>query len=186
MFSNLFLTEGGYPHKPRKPDMQKYIRTKTMAAQPVNRTNCNMYRGWDLPKDENGLDEGDLPEYLDGGKPDHPQHDGYISWSPAEQFEAAYRKTSGLASGLAVEAMKKGAKIARTGWNGAGMSVYYVPAANCKATTLVALATWCTTGMVPYRACMALKTADGAVAVAVATWAPSGSDCLADDWVLVS
>lgn len=44
--------------------------------------------------------------------------DGYVSWSPKDVFEEAYRPTDGLSFGLAIEAAKKGKKIARSGWNG--------------------------------------------------------------------
>lgn len=44
--------------------------------------------------------------------------DGYESFSPKEVFEEAYRPTDGLSFGLAIEAAKKGKKIARRGWNG--------------------------------------------------------------------
>lgn len=107
--------------------------------------------------------------------------DGYTSWSPAEAFEEAYRETSGMPFGLAVEAMKKGLRVARVGWNGAGMFAYLVPAASYPAQTGVAKAHFGDDAMVPYREYMALKTAQGDVA----TWAPSCSDALADDWVIV-
>lgn len=67
-----------------------YIGTKLIAAIPMTRLAYNECRGWQLPTDENGADEGYLVEYLDGGKPNHPDHAGYISWSPKAQFEAAY------------------------------------------------------------------------------------------------
>lgn len=44
--------------------------------------------------------------------------DGYLSWSPKAVFEKAYRETTGLSFGLAIEAAKMGKKIARAGWNG--------------------------------------------------------------------
>lgn len=56
----------------------------------MNRADYNDYRGWVLPDDELGTDEGYLVEYLDGGKSNHPDHKGYISWSPKEQFENGY------------------------------------------------------------------------------------------------
>ena len=56
----------------------------------MNRLAYNAYRGWELPEDEDGSDEGYLVEYLDGGKPNHPDHKGYISWSPKEQFDNGY------------------------------------------------------------------------------------------------
>jgi hypothetical protein len=37
--------------------------------------------------------------------------DGYISWSPKDVFEEAYRSTNGMNFGLAIEAAKKGFKI---------------------------------------------------------------------------
>ena len=47
--------------------------------------------------------------------------DGFKSWSPKSVFDAAYRPTHGLTFGLAIEALKKGFKVARAGWNGKGM-----------------------------------------------------------------
>ena len=44
--------------------------------------------------------------------------DGYESWSPKDVFEEAYRPANGMSFGLAIEAAKKGKKIARAGWNG--------------------------------------------------------------------
>ncbi len=49
--------------------------------------------------------------------------DGYESWSPKDTFEEAYRLTSGMSFGLAIEAAKKGMKIARRGWNGKNQHV---------------------------------------------------------------
>lgn len=69
---------------------QHYIGTKTVKAVAMSRAAYNEYRGWELPKDENGEDEGYLVEYTDGGQSNHPNHAGYISWSPKAQFEAAY------------------------------------------------------------------------------------------------
>lgn len=70
--------------------MRFFIGTKEVYAAPMNRQMYNDYRGWELPSNENGADEGYLVEYMDGGKSNHPDHAGYISWSPKEQFENAY------------------------------------------------------------------------------------------------
>ena len=109
-----------------------YIGTKMINAEPMTRAAYNVFRGWELPADENGDDEGYLVEYLDGGKPNTTTHAGYVSWSPKEQFDNAYRKTSGMSFGLAVEAVKKGKKIARAGWNGKGMFLFLVPGSTFK------------------------------------------------------
>jgi hypothetical protein len=42
--------------------------------------------------------------------------DGYVSWSPKEAFDKAYREVTGLSFGLALEALKKGLKVARLHW----------------------------------------------------------------------
>jgi len=71
--------------------------------------------------------------------------------------------------------------MARTGWNGQGMFAYIVPAASYPAQTGVAKEYFGENAMVPYREYWALKTAQDDVA----TWAPSGSDTLAEDWMIV-
>ena len=82
----------------------------------------NDYRGWPIPDDEDESTCGYLVEYLDGGDPNHPKHSGYISWSPKTVFEKAYRECSDdLDFGDAIMHLKRGAKVARAGWNGKGM-----------------------------------------------------------------
>ena len=103
--------------------MQKYIGVKEIKAAPMKRGDYNTYRGWEIPVDENPNDDGFLVEYIDGGQTNHPGHAGYISWSPAGVFERAYRRVDGLTFGQAIEAMKAGKKVARSGWNGKGMWV---------------------------------------------------------------
>lgn len=103
--------------------MDKYVGVKKILARPMTRGEYNEYRGWHLPEDEDPSDEGMLVEYLDGGVPNHPDHEGYISWSPMTVFGNAYRLIDGLSFGDAIEAAKAGHKIARKGWNGKGMFV---------------------------------------------------------------
>lgn len=57
--------------------MKKFIETKIVVAEPMNRGEYNQYRGWKIPQDENPEDEGYHLRYSDG----------YESWSPAKQFE---------------------------------------------------------------------------------------------------
>ena len=82
--------------------------------------------------------------------------------------------------GQAIEAAKKGKRVARTGWNGSGMFAYIVPANSYPAQTGVAKEYW-GEKLVPYRQYWALKTTQEDVA----TWSPSGSDSLAEDWVIL-
>ena len=85
--------------------------------------------------------------------------------------------------GTAVEALKQGARVAREGWNGKGMFLYYVPANKYPASrneygTMIGVFE---DDMVPYREYIALKTVDNQVV----PWAPSISDALAEDWQIV-
>lgn len=82
--------------------------------------------------------------------------------------------------GQAIESVKKGNKIARKGWNGKGMFVYFVPAASYPPATDIMKESFGGEN-VPYRAYLALKTAQNDVA----TWNPSTSDVLAEDWMVV-
>ena len=83
--------------------------------------------------------------------------------------------------GVALHALKSGKRVARAGWNGAGQFVYLVPANSYPAQTGIATSHFGADAMVPYRAYLALKTAQGDVA----TWAPSCSDVLANDWLVL-
>jgi hypothetical protein len=74
-----------------KPEMKMYTGTKQVKATPMTRGDYNVLRGWDVPADENPDDEGMLVEYVDGGKANHPDFDGYLSWSPQEVFDNEYR-----------------------------------------------------------------------------------------------
>jgi hypothetical protein len=161
--------------------MSRFIGTKIVIAEAMSRAAYNLFRGWTLPADENGADEGYLVEYQDGGKPNVLGRAGYVSWSPKEQFDAAYRPCTAMTFGLALEALKRGSRVARAGWNGKGMFAYLVPANSYPAQTGAAKAFFGEGGMVPYNAYLALKGADDTVS----TWAPSGSDALAEDWLIV-
>lgn len=75
---------------------QLFYGTKAVKAEPMNRLEYNNFRGWALPPDENGEDEGYLVEYMDGGKPNVEGRSGYISWSPKEQFDKTYQSLKSL------------------------------------------------------------------------------------------
>lgn len=73
--------------------MQEYIGTKIINAKPINRKDYNDLRGWKLPEDENGSDEGYLVEDTDGGNPNMKGVKGYVSWLPKDVFERSYHLT---------------------------------------------------------------------------------------------
>lgn len=85
--------------------------------------------------------------------------------------------------GTAVKALKQGARVAREGWNGKGMFLYYVPENKYPASrnehgTMVGVFE---DDMVPYGAYIAMKTAQNNVV----PWLASQTDVLAEDWQIV-
>lgn len=85
--------------------------------------------------------------------------------------------------GDALAALKQGERVARHGWNGKGMFLYYVPAASYPAQrnergTMIGVFP---DDMVPYRAYIAMKTVNDEVV----PWVASQSDVLEDDWNIV-
>lgn len=71
--------------------MRKFKCHKEVLAKPMTRQEYNTYRGWELPADECGADEGYLVEYIGStSETNHPAHAGYISWSPAQVFHEGY------------------------------------------------------------------------------------------------
>jgi len=166
--------------------------TKQILATPMTRQEYNDYRGWQLPVDENGADEGYLVEYTDGGRSNHPHHIGYISWSPKDVFENAYQdQTKGMNFGHAIEAMKMGAKVARAGWNGKGMWIALSGAPKtCRSVPAddfwskhgrdFALSQGGYAGVLP---CFIMKTASNEILMG---WLASQTDMLAEDWIVVT
>lgn len=70
-------------------DLQTYIGTKIIGA---------------MPQQNNGAD-GYMVTY----------EDGYVSWSPKDVFEKAYRKTDAMTFGDALVMLKKGVMVQRRG-----------------------------------------------------------------------
>jgi hypothetical protein len=161
--------------------MKRYIGTKVINATPMTRLAYNQFRGWPLPANENGDDEGYLVEYTDGGKANTPEFDGYVSWSPKSQFEGAYRETDGLTFGLAVEALKQGFKAHRAGWNGKGMFVFLVNGSTFNVSRAPLLGIFPEGTEINYRPHIDIKNVDGSIS----TWVPSIGDVMAEDWAIV-
>ena len=99
--------------------MKQYIGTKIIEAEPAYR--CMYGHGHITITDDLPVAFPNFPSVEDGYRVRYA--DGYVSWSPKEAFEEAYRPTDAMNFGLAIEAAKRGAKIARRGWNGKGQYV---------------------------------------------------------------
>lgn len=86
--------------------------------------------------------------------------------------------------GMAIKALKEGKKISRKGWNGSDMYVVLMPGypegIACNEATAKAHGIEVGT-ILTFRPYMQLKTAQNDIAM----WSPSGSDALAEDWIVL-
>jgi hypothetical protein len=83
--------------------------------------------------------------------------------------------------GQAIEHLKDGRKVARSGWNGKEMFLFLVPGSTFKVNRAPLLGIYEEGTEVEYHAHIDMKTAQGYVV----PWLASQSDMLSDDWVLV-
>lgn len=88
--------------------MKKYIGTKIIEAAPAIKVDGKIYHPGTMLPVGTEAEQGYKVVYSDG----------YESWSPKAAFEEAYREADGMPFGLAIEAIKKGKRAARRGWNG--------------------------------------------------------------------
>lgn len=95
--------------------MKKYIGTKVINAKPMNRLEYSQFRGWNLPANENGSDEGYLVEYVDGGKPNTSEYKCYVSWSPKDVFEKAYQLAETPLDRMRIESLGLNDKLSGLG-----------------------------------------------------------------------
>lgn len=139
---------------------------KPLMAMAMSLGDYNQLQGWDLPAGQDPTTEGYLVEYLDGGKPNHPDHEGYISWSPKDVFEKSYKSNGnlGFSDAHAIALLEDGKRIQRSGWNGADLSVYYVTPES---------------GLERHMVIRNGKTGR------VNTWVPSSADLTANDWSVI-
>lgn len=71
-------------------DPVTYIGTEVIHAVAMTRGEYNTLRGWTLPADENGEDNGYLVQKVDARGVNVNGFDGYVSWSPRPVFERTY------------------------------------------------------------------------------------------------
>lgn len=148
--------------------MKRFIGTKVIEAKPMTRGEYNKYRGWTIPADENPADEGYLVKYSDD----------YESWSPKKQFDEAYRACDNMTFGLAIEAMKKGMKVARKGWN--GKKQYIELASNISYVNASKKVVNCEHDAIGNKAIAFVGTSGVQMG-----WLASQADMLAEDWIIV-
>lgn len=154
--------------------MEQYIGTKIIKAEPARR--CTFLGGKQIYACMDEIvpagckvEEGYRVEYADG----------HLSWSPKAVFEEAYRQTDGMNFGLAIEAVKKGLRIARAGWNGKDM---YVFLSDCLDIHTIADLSEFEDQDVEMCGILVLRTAQRTLQPG---WLATQSDILADDWYIV-
>ena len=165
-------------------NLKRYVGVKLIEAEPMTRQAYNDFRGWTLPADEDGADKGYLVRY----------QNAYVSWSPEAVFNASHRPVTGMTFGHAIEVLKAGGRVARSGWNGKNMFLRFVhpawphPDNFGEAADMVShinpyfkLADnnrYAEGTMLPW---IGLKTADNGFV----PWHASQTDMLAEDWEIV-
>ncbi len=159
-----------------EPKTKRYIRVNMVEAEPMTAYEFDEFKN----REHSG-------ENCDGYKVVYD--DGYVSWCPKARFEEVSREIDRMTFGMAIEAMKKGHKVARKGWNGKGMWLCIplcdgpkeIPAADIwgKPNAEYAKQNGGKAKVVPY---ITMKAADGSI---VMGWLASQTDMLSDDWVLV-
>ena len=83
--------------------------------------------------------------------------------------------------GDAINEMKNGNKVARSGWNGKGAFLFLVPGSTFKVNRAPLLGIYPEGTEINYQAHIDMKTADGTIV----PWLASQSDMLAEDWSIV-
>lgn len=83
--------------------------------------------------------------------------------------------------GRAIEALKDGMRVSRSGWNGKGMFLFLVSGSNFVVNREPLLSIMGEGSIVTYRPHIDMKDAEGKVV----PWLASQTDMLADDWGIV-
>lgn len=132
----------------------------------------------------------DTPRNMQSGAPGGPEvlivyHIGFARVAEDVKGRPAYVRAcedqTQVSFGVVIDAIKAGYRAARTGWNGKGMFIYYVPASSFPANRAPLSGIFGEGTQIEYRAHMDMVSADGHCVV----WTVSQSDALADDWLIL-
>ena len=160
--------------------MSKYIRMHQVEAEPMKfgefKAKYPKSGGANVERDAN--DDGYVIFYR-GGE--------YISWCPKKEFDDVSRPCDGMTFGDAIEAMKRGMKVCRKGWNGKGMYLWLLPASEvkkewCRDERLIEVMANFGENVVQCLGSIRMLTADKKV---LTGWLASQTDMLSEDWMIV-
>jgi hypothetical protein len=159
---------------------KKFIGVKLIHAEPMGLLQAQEVLGRSVGYEGWVDEDGDCPGYL----VEYEQRNNapvYRAWSPADVFQDAYRPIDQMTFGLAIEALKKGKKVARDGWNGKGMFLFLVNSRTFKVNCPPLNETDSELTEVSYCSHIDMKTADDKIV----PWLASQTDVLAEDWQIV-
>ena len=129
--------------------LKTYLGSQLIGAAPFAYSQFCDVAGLDVP-------DKDGPGFL-LRKPDDS-----VSWLSTEAFQAMYRSVESLTFGLATEALKKGFRVTRLGWDSPEEYLFFVPTSE------------------KMGAFVALRQGDK-----VTPYIPNTVDWMADDWAIV-
>ena len=172
------ITENNYS---TKNNMEKYIGTKVIMAEPMTMTEAQKVLGRELTQ-STVEEDGYLVEYKDG----------YKSWSPKSVFEEAYREVGSVNFGGAIELLKEGLAVRRKGWNGKGLFIVkqvpshitgdIIPKMQSLPQSAKDILMSRENPHIDYTNQMLIINPDGRAD----SWVPSVSDVFAEDWEVVT
>ena len=171
------ITENNYS---TKNNMEKYIGTKVVKAEPMTMTEAQKVLGREL-KPATLEEDGYLVEYKDG----------YKSWSPKSMFEEAYREVGSVNFGGAIDLLKAGLAVRRKGWNGKGLFIVkqvpshvtgeIIPNMQSLPQSAKDILMSRENPHIDYTNQMLIINPDGRAD----SWVPSSSDIFAEDWEVI-
>lgn len=147
---------------------------ENVAFQPMKLGTYFANRKWSLPSDM----DSEAPGYL------IMNSEGLTVWIEEAEFEQLYGDSLRMSFGCALDMLKSGCKVARTGWNGKGMFIVYrqgyMDGIPCNEATAKAFG-YKEGDLFIQRPYLQMRCADGTHQM----WLASQSDLLADDWCIV-
>ena len=147
-----------------KTEFKQYCGTQIVLAKPVTDIQVDTEKGWPIAIGRIEK-EGYLMELPDGHK----------NWVQKNYFERNYNSTESMTFGLAIEAMKKGFRVSRKGWNGKSQFIELATSISYM-TTDGALCNPCHDN-IGNKAIAFVGTSGTQLG-----WLASQADMLADDW----
>lgn len=150
--------------------MQRFIGTKQVKAEEMTLGEFHRQQGGQVPSDVDAGRQGFLVEDEITGERD---------WVADAEFD--FNPVNKLTFGVAAENAKKGARIARAGWNGRNMFLFYAHGKTVEVTSPPLTNIYPQGTKVRKSPYLAMKTAQNDIV----PWTPSIPDSLADDWFIV-